>query len=139
MGGHPSSRSNRQETCSWLALVRHPDEGRISLRFVATVSPGAHGLPARCFLRQHDGVTRGRKRPIVGCCQPVTKLPARQPIMIEAALVLTETTSGMIDASATRSPSTPRTRSSGSTTASGPLPIRQLPAGWNQVLTVVAT
>ena len=39
------------------------------------------------------------------------------PIMMQAALVLPETTVGMIEASATRKPQRPWTRSSGSTTA----------------------
>ena len=36
---------------------------------------------------------------------------------------------GITDASATRSPSTPRTRSSGSTTLASSLPIRHVPTG----------
>ena len=37
---------------------------------------------------------------------------------------------GMIDASTTRRPSSPCTRSCASTTSSGPEPMRQLPTGW---------
>ena len=37
---------------------------------------------------------------------------------------------GMIEASATRSPSMPRTRSAGSTTARSSVPIRQVPTAW---------
>lgn len=55
---------------------------------------------------------------------------AFSPIMMHAALVLPPTTDGMIAASATRSPSIPRTRSAGSTTARSSLPIRQVPTGW---------
>jgi hypothetical protein len=54
---------------------------------------------------------------------------ARSPIMTVGAAVLPDGMTGMIDASATRSPSTPRTRSSGSTTASSPVPIRHVPTG----------
>ena len=50
--------------------------------------------------------------------------------MIEGALVLPRGTIGITDASATRSPSMPRTRSSGSTTDCSPLPIAQVPTGW---------
>jgi cytochrome c biogenesis factor len=57
------------------------------------------------------------------------------PIMMQAALVLPETTVGMIDASAIRSPLRPWTRSSWSTTAIGVLagPIAQVPLGWKIV------
>ena len=50
--------------------------------------------------------------------------------MIAGALVLPPGISGMIDASATRRPSTPRTRSCSSTTESSSVPIRQVPTGW---------
>ena len=51
-------------------------------------------------------------------------------IMIVGALVLEETTVGMIEASTTRSRSMPLNRRRGSTTAAASLPIRQVPAGW---------
>src|SRR5262245_22131071 len=50
---------------------------------------------------------------------PRIKSAARSAIMIVVALVLTLTTLGMTEASTTRRPSTPRTRSSVSTTACG--------------------
>jgi uncharacterized SAM-binding protein YcdF (DUF218 family) len=60
---------------------------------------------------------------------PRIKSAAFSPIMIEGALVLPPVMVGMIEASATRSPSTPRTRSIGSTTASASAPIRHVPTG----------
>ena len=47
--------------------------------------------------------------------------------------VLPRGATGMTDASTTRSPSTPRTRSCGSQTASGDAPMAQVPVGWNIV------
>lgn len=49
------------------------------------------------------------------------------PIMRLAALVFALTSRGMMDASMTRTPVTPRTRSSGSTTESGSEPMRHVP------------
>ena len=55
---------------------------------------------------------------------------ARSAIIMVGALVLPPGRLGMTDASTTRRPSTPRTRSSGSTTATSSLPMRQVPIGW---------
>ena len=55
-------------------------------------------------------------------------------IMIVGALVLHEGTNGMTEASTTLRPSSPRSSRSGVTTASGPRPIAQVPAGWWSVL-----
>ena len=54
---------------------------------------------------------------------------AFSPIMMAGALVLPEVSVGMIEASATRSPSMPRTRSRSSTTAMASWPILQVPTG----------
>ena len=55
---------------------------------------------------------------------------ARSPIIAEGAAVLPLTRVGMMEASTTRRPSTPRTRSSGSSTARSSAPMRQVPTGW---------
>ncbi len=59
----------------------------------------------------------------------------RSPIMMEVALVLALITSGIIEASATRSPSRPRTPPNWSTTAMGSLsgPILHVPETWWEV------
>lgn len=59
-----------------------------------------------------------------------SKSAARSAIMIVGAFVLPPISRGMTDASTTRKPSTPRTRSSQSTTERESLPIRQVPTGW---------
>src|SRR2546430_3837589 len=54
-------------------------------------------------------------------------------IMIVGALVLVEVTAGITEASMTRSPSSPCTRNSSSTTAIGSCPILQVQLAWNTV------
>src|SRR3954471_16077816 len=59
---------------------------------------------------------------------------AFSPIITQAALVLPDTTVGMMDASATRRPWKPRTRRRSSTTAVTSEPMRQVEVGWNTVV-----
>ena len=63
----------------------------------------------------------------------------RAPITMLVKLVLARISVGMIDASATRRPSTPKTRPSGSTTApsSALAPIAQVQVGWAMLVQVV--
>src|SRR3546814_976298 len=51
-------------------------------------------------------------------------------IMMVGALVLPVVSTGITEASTTRSPCRPRSRSRESTTAAGSSPIRQVPTGW---------
>lgn len=60
----------------------------------------------------------------------VRKSAAWAPMNILGAWVCPRTSTGIIEASATRRPRTPRTRSCGSTTLFSSEPIRQVPAGW---------
>src|SRR5204862_7095229 len=59
-----------------------------------------------------------------------TMSAAFSPIIIDGALVLPDVSVGMIEASATRRPAMPWTRSCASTTAIGSDPILQVPTGW---------
>src|SRR5690606_23365401 len=62
--------------------------------------------------------------------RPRSRSAVRSAIMVTGALVLPPGSSGITEASTTRRPSMPRTRSCGSTTAAASLPMRQVPAGW---------
>ena len=76
----------------------------------------------------HRGLHAGLPSPYAAAASIIRD--AFSPIMIDGALVLPEVSVGMIEASATRSPSIPWTRSSLSTTAIGSAPILQVPTGW---------
>src|SRR5690606_18811656 len=66
-----------------------------------------------------------------GLARPAVMISAaRKAMAMAGALVLPEGSVGMIEVSTTRTPSTPRTRSSGSTTESASPPMRQVPATW---------
>ena len=72
-------------------------------------------------------VTGGR-----GVSRPVIRLAAFSAMASTVAFGWALGITGITEASATRSPVIPRTRSCGSTTASGSVsgPMRQVPAGW---------
>ena len=79
--------------------------------------------------RAHSFVEAG------GADRQRSRSAAFSPIIRTATIGLTVGMLGKTDASAIRTPDTPRSRSSGSTTASSSsaAPIRQVPAGWKTV------
>lgn len=89
-------------------------------------SLGQHGRDVNGFHRNEERgrFARGRPAPLPQAL--VIIAPARQPIIIDGALVFDVVICGMTEASATRRPSIPFTFRSGSTT----LPIWQVEVGW---------
>ncbi len=91
----------------------------------------AHGAAAEVV----DGA-RGGVQPTASICDCSSARPwrirsaARSATAIVGALVLPRGTIGITDASTTRSPSRPLTRSCSSTTAPASVPMRQVPQGW---------
>ena len=75
---------------------------------------------------------------MIGCggALPRMRSEALSAIIMTPALRLAESIIGMIEASTTRRPSSPRTRNSSSTTLVGSFsgPMRQVPIGWNVVV-----
>ena len=107
---------------------------RVAQHLVAALAAGGPAALARLAQlgeRRAAGIDLGEhvRAHAANPREAATRSEAFSPIITVGAAVLPDGITGMIDASATRSPSTPRTRSSGSTTASSPVPIRQVPTG----------
>src|SRR5699024_3208508 len=106
-------------------------------------SPEGESLRRQGRRADKHGAGGARPRPSLGlkvqaaaCCLAATasrmRSLARSPIMMAVALVLPCGMLGMIEASTTHRPSTPRSAQSGPTTASGSSarPIFAVPTGW---------
>jgi len=120
---HPVTTAKHDASSRTLRPLRHsplsPTVIRILRRTVCRIADRQHCAVRLSLLGRGFG-QRYRLR---------IRSAAFSPIMMAAALVLTGTILGMTEASATRRPARPCTRRSGSTTASGPTPMAQLPTG----------
>ncbi|MCK7492377.1 MAG: thioredoxin family protein [Comamonadaceae bacterium] len=105
----PAAAAAAGSRCAGGGADRGPDaaRGRRDRRRRTRAAAGAAGRPARLSEPARARAPRPRMRSL-----------ARSAIITTGALVLPETSVGITEASTTRSPSTPRTRSCGSTTAS---------------------
>src|SRR6202012_4882511 len=81
----------------------------------------------------HEGSWISSAATVVRCPDPRMKSAARSAIITTGAFVLQDGMIGITEASAIRKPSTPRTRSDGSTTDCSPLPMAQVPQVWKKV------
>jgi pimeloyl-ACP methyl ester carboxylesterase len=98
-----------------------------------SLTPAPHS-PAGSQSVPRRGATSNEARRLLRTFQsairPKIRSAAFSPIMVDGASVLPLIRIGMIEASATRKPWTPRTRRVGSTTERSSLPIRHVPTGW---------
>src|SRR5581483_2967413 len=102
-----------------------PPELRARARGTAGPGLGAYGAPGQDAL-EHQTAAASLLAAATAALRPRIRSDARSAIMIVGAFVLPRTSVGMTEASTTRRPSIPRTRSSSSTTR----PIAQVPTGW---------
>ena len=125
----------RSRTCG--ASPRKRGSGGVFL-LVTFLCTSKEKLHARCkraealLCKAPDSALAGMTSDEATLYVPNRKSATCSAIIIVGALVLPPGRQGMIEASTTRKPATPRTRNSVSTTAlmSSALPMRQVPTGW---------
>src|SRR5262249_23270931 len=114
LGADPRLRSVQRHGRVW-PRTHSADQGRLA----------RHRSPASGRLNYAEIASGGESA--AASCSTMSALFS--PIITAATLVLPETTVGMIEASITRRPSKPRTRTRSSTTADGSGPMRQVEVG----------